>query len=83
MRLGTKHGLSLSALAHEAAHTAVWLMNDVNYRTWAPAWKDIDFQEEESRCYIVEVIVQQVIARAQQLEIPLVNPLRENIKCLL
>jgi hypothetical protein len=57
-------------------------MEDYDYRCWAPRWLGINFQEEESRCYIVETIVHQVIARAQQLEIPLVNPLRENIKCL-
>jgi hypothetical protein len=57
-------------------------MDDVDSRVWAPAWEGIDFHSEETYCYIVEVIVQRVIERAQQLEIPLVNPLRENIKCL-
>jgi hypothetical protein len=83
LRFGVKHGLSLSALSHEAVHAATWILNDVNYRTWSPEWRGVDFQTEETYCYIVEVIVQQVIARAQQMEIPLVNPLRENIKCLL
>lgn len=82
IRLGVKHGLSISAVAHEAVHTATWIMEDYDYKCWSPWWDGINFQEEEARCYAVETIVQQVIARAQQLEIPLINPLRQNIQCL-
>ena len=74
--VGGDKGVSPAILAHEGHHAATWLLRDPNWRDWAPQWHNIRFQQEETKSWIIEMIVNKGIALAESHNYSLSNTVR-------